>query len=256
MVAKLGGLILFLGFAMLAASGAQAAESVVLSAAAMRMALAERPPEGYEPGDSDKPTTFGTAGEMFDAAVAGKPFDVIILPPARLDVLAQRGIVDARTIHPLGVMHLAAAVRHGSSHPDVATEAQLRATLLATPSLAVADPATGATTGIYLAQLFEKMGLAADLKPRLKLYPDGQAAMEAVAHGDVALAIGQASEAAPVAGLDDLGPLPDSIQLKTTYAAAIAAHPVDRGMAERTMARLLSPSFRSILMQQGFTIVP
>lgn len=256
MVMKLGARVFVLGLMMLAPSRADAAESVVLSAAAMRMALAERPPEGYQPGDSDKPTTFGTAGEMFDAAVAGKPFDVIILPPARLEVLAQRGVVDARTIHPLGVMHLAAAVRHGSTHPDVATESQLRTTLLTTPSLAIADPASGATTGIYLAQLFEKLGVAADLKPRLKLYPDGQAAMEAVAHGDVVLAIGQASEAAPVTGLDDLGPLPDSIQLKTTYAAAIAAHPVDRGMAERTMARLLSPSFRNVLMQQGFTVAP
>lgn len=256
MVMKPIGFALMLGLVAIAPGGATAAESVVLSAAAMRMALAERPPEGYEPGDSDKPTTFGTAGEMFDAAIAGKPFDVIILPPARLEALARRGIVDAGTIHPLGVMHLVAAVRHGSDHPAVATEAQLRKTLLTTPSLAIADPAMGATTGTYLAQLFDRLGLAADLKPRLKLYPDGQAAMEAVAHGDAALAIGQASEAAPVAGLDELGPLPDSVQLKTTYAAAVAAHPVDRGMADRTMARLLAPSFRTVLTQQGFTVAP
>lgn len=235
------------------ASPATAAESVVLSAAALRLALAERPPEGFQPGDSDKPTTFGTAGEMFTAAVSGAPFDVIILPPSRLDDLAKRGLIDARTIHPLGVMHLALAVRNGASALDISTDAKFRDVLAAAPSVAIADPAQGATTGIYLSQLFQRLGLTETLRPKLKLYPDGQAAMEAVAHGDVAIAIGQASEAAPVSGIEIVAHFPDDLQLKTVYAAAIAAHPVDRGMAERTMARLSAPSFQDTLRKQGFS---
>lgn len=230
-----------------------AAESVVLSAAALRLALAERPPEGFQPGDSDKPTTFGTAGEMFNAAVTGAPFDVIILPPSRLEDLAKRHLIDAATIHPLGTMHLALAVKHGATPPDISSEAKFRDAVANAATVAIADPGQGATTGIYLAQLFDRLGLTDILRPKLKLYADGQAAMEALAHGDVAIAIGQASEAAPVTGIDVVPNFPDSLQLKTVYAAAIAAHPVDRGMAERTMTRLTAPSFQDILKKQGFT---
>lgn len=246
-------LVLALGMSALTSLAVRAAESVVLSAAAMRLALAERPPEGFKPGDSDKPTTFGTAGEMFNAAVSGAPFDVIILPPARLEDLARRGIINAASIHPLGTMHLALAVRHGVQAPDISSEATFRDALANASSVAIADPAQGATTGLYLKQLFERLGLADTLRPKLRLYADGQAAMEALAHGDVAIAIGQASEAAPVRGIDVVPNFPASLQLKTVYAAAIAAHPVDRSMAERTMTRLSAPSFQAILRQQGFT---
>lgn len=232
---------------------AGAAESVVLSAAALKTALAERPPEGFEPGDSDKPTTFGTVGEMMKAAVTGVPFDVIILPPGDLDDLARRGLVDPKSIHLLGTMRLAAAVRQGAHHPPIDTEDAFRAALVDSGSIAIADPGNGAMSGTYLARLFDRLGLSTDLRSKVKLYPDGQTAMEAVAHGDADLAVGELSEAAPVLGIDILGLLPDALQLKTVYAAAISTHPVDRGLAERTMTRLSGQSFLDILRRQGFT---
>lgn len=256
MALKPFALVLALGMSALMPLAAQAAESVVLSAAALRLALAERPPEGFQPGDSDKPTTFGTAGEMFNAAVSGAPFDVIILPPSRLEDLAKRHLIDAATIRPLGVMHLALAVRQGATAPDISSETTFRDALANATSVAIADPAQGATTGLYLAKLFDRLGLTETLRPKLKLYADGQAAMEALAHGDVSIAIGQASEAAPVTGIDVVPNFPESLQLKTVYAAAIAARPVDRGMAERTMTRLTAPSFQDILKKQGFTPAP
>lgn len=251
-IACIMAMILVVGVAA-GSTRAEAAESVVLSAAALKTALAERPPEGFEPGDSDKPTTFGTVGEMVKSAVAGVPFDVIILPPDDLADLARRGLVDPRSIHLLGTMRLAAAVRQGAHHPPINTEAAFREALVESGSIAMADPGNGAMSGTYLARLFDRLGLSADLRAKVKLYPDGQTAMEAVAHGDADLAIGQMSEAAPVLGIDIIGLLPDALQLKTVYAAAIAAHPVDRGLAERTMTRLSGQSFLDILRRQGFT---
>jgi molybdate transport system substrate-binding protein len=240
----------------MAVSGAKAAESVVLSAAALKAALAERPPEGSEPGDSDKPVTFGTAGAMHAAAVSGAPFDVIILTPPLTEDLVKRGLVDGATVHPLGTMRLGAAVKAGAAHPAIDTPDHFRQTLIDAASIAVADPKSGATTGIYLEKLFASMGLSATLSPKLKMYPDGQNAMEAVAHGEAAIAIGQISEGLPVEGIDMLGPIPDAQQLKTTYVAAIAMHPVDRSLAEKTLARLLGPRFKGVLQGQGFDVAP
>jgi molybdate transport system substrate-binding protein len=153
-------------------------------------------------------------------------------------------------------MRLGAAVVRGGEHPPIDTAEHFKQTLIDAKAIAVADAKTGATTGIYLEKLFAKMGLTATLAPKIKVYPDGQNAMEAVAHGDATIGIGQISEALPVDGLDMLGALPDAVQLKTTYVAAIAAHAVDRALAEKTMARLTGPRFKGILQGQGFDVAP
>lgn len=231
-------------------STANAAEATVLSAAAMKSVIVP----GLPAGNPDIPATFGTAGQMHDAAVNGQTFDVIIIPPAPMADLVKRGLVDPASVRPVGVMRLGVAVAKGQPQPLIDTPEHVVAMLSQVPTLAVADGKTGATTGIYLAKLFETLGLSASLQPRLKLFPDGQAAMEAVARGEASVAIGQVSEAKPVAGLDVVGVLPDSMQLKTTYSAAIAARPIDRARAERTMAQMRGDRFRALLRDQGFEV--
>ena len=183
-------LMLVLGL-VLPVAHANGAESVVLSAAALKAALAARPPEGSDAGDSDKPITFGTAGAMHDAAVGGAQFDVVILTPDLMDDLVKRGLADPTSIRPLGTMRLGAAVARGVIHPLIDTADHFRTTLVDAKSVAIADPRGGATTGIYLEKLFASLGVTAILAPKLRVFPDGQGAMEAVAHGDAALGIGQ-----------------------------------------------------------------
>lgn len=236
----------------LAAQPARAADLVVLSAAAMKAAVSALP-DSFAAETGDRVSfVFGTAGFIRDKAMSGEAFDVVIVPPAPLGDLVKRGLVVDGSMQKLGLVRLGAAVRAGTARPDIMTEASFRATLLAASSIGMADPATGATSGIYLSKLLEQLGVMDAVRPKLKLYPEGQVAMEAAARGEVAFGLGQVSEILPVAGIDLVGTLPEALQLKTVYAAGLAAGGQNNEAALRLMRYLSGPKAVASYKAQGF----
>jgi molybdate transport system substrate-binding protein len=241
---------LLLGCVALLASSAARADVIVLSAAAVRPPLLAAADLVRGHGGALRPE-FGTAGAIRDRILHGATVDLVVLPPAGLDQLAQRGLVVRDSMRALGTVRLGVAVPARAVHPAIATEAQVRATLLAAPSIGLADPATGATTGVYLAALLTRMGLADTLRPKIHLYPDGTEAMRALARGDVALAVGQISEIKPVPGVDLVGPLAAPLQLCTVYAAGEATHAASPQQAAALLALLVSPSLAPAFAAAG-----
>lgn len=229
-----------------------AADVVIVSAAAVKAPLdAAQAIAPAATGDRIL-SSFGTAGVVRDKITAGEPADIVVLPPARLDDLVQQGLVAQQGRTGLGVVRLGVAVRSGTTKPAIATEADIRATLLAAPSIGLADPASGATTGLYFAKLLKQMGLDETLKPRIRLFPDGTAAMEALARGEIAIAAGQISEIKPVAGTDLVGPLPDALQLLTTYSAGVVARSQKPDAARAMIAFLTSTRMAPAFAAAGF----
>ena len=239
------GLIFALG-------AARAGEVVIASAAAVKAPLeAAAALSGSAIGERLS-MSFGTAGAVRDRVVGGSAVDLVVLPPSRLDDLVRQGLVEAEGRQPLGTVRLGLAVAAGAPHPAIATEADVRSALLATPSIGLADPASGATTGIFFAKMLGDMGLAEALRPHVRLFPDGTAAMEALARGEVGIAMGQISEIRPVSGADLVGPLPDALQLRTVYAAGVASHAARPEAARRTIAFLRSAAIAPAFTAAGF----
>jgi molybdate transport system substrate-binding protein len=116
----------------------------------------------------------------------------------------------------------------------------------------IADPDRGATTGIYLSKLFANLGLVDEMKSKLKVYAEGQDAMEAVARHEVEIAMGQFSEASSVAALEPLVPLPEAAQLKTIYVAAMGQHAPHPLATQRLMDLLVSPTVQQSFRKNGF----
>jgi molybdate transport system substrate-binding protein len=81
----------------------------------------------------------------------------------------------------------------------------------------------------------------------------GQVA-EAVARGEVELAIHQISEILPVKGVRFAGPLPPELQKFTVYVAALAPSSRAAGMASRFIEHLTSAQARGTLAQAGYTL--
>ncbi len=230
----------------------RAGDVAVASAAAVRAPLEAAAALSQSAIGERLATSFGTAGAIRDRVAGESVVDLVVLPPARLDELVAGGSVEAEGRTQLGTVRLGVAVRAGAPRPAIATEAEVRAALLASPSIGLADPASGATTGIFFAKLLDDMGLAATLRPRIKSFPDGTAAVEAVARGEVALAMGQISEIRPVEGADLVGPLPDGLQLRTTYAAGVATHAARPEAARATIAFLRSGRLAAAFLSAGF----
>ena len=231
---------------------AHADQLTVLSAAAVKTSVAPVPALFSAQSEDRVQFQFGTAGAMRDRATQGERFDLIIVPPAAMAELVARNLVDAASQQPLGTVRLGAGVASGHAALDLRDLDALKRALVAAQSVGIADPAKGATTGIYLAKLFAQLGLSDDLKTKLQVYPDGQNAMEAAASHAVDIAIGQFSEASTVAGLEPLSALPEAAQLKTTYVAAIAQQAPHAALARRLLDLLVSKPVQRSFHANGF----
>ncbi len=228
----------------------------VLSAAAVKTSVAQVPELFAGAGDDRVQFQFGTAGAMRDKAIQGALFDVVIVPPAAMAELVARNLVDAASQQALGTVRLGAAVAKGGAPLDLADVAALQRMLTQAGSVGIADPARGATTGIYLSKLFARLGLADAMQSKLRVYPEGQNAMEAVAAHEIDVAMGQFSEASSVAGLEPLVPLPEAVQLKTVYVAAVGQHAPHPVAARRLLDLLASPPVQQAFRANGFDLPP
>jgi molybdate transport system substrate-binding protein len=148
---------------------------------------------------------------------AGEVFDLVVLASDALAKLMAAGHLRAGSLTQLVHSGVAVAVSAGSPALDISSEDAVRQAVLAAPTLAYS---TG-PSGVALAQLFERWGIAEQIKSRLVTAPPGVPVGSLVAKGEVALGFQQLSELIHVSGIRILGPLPDAIQITTTFSAAM-----------------------------------
>src|SRR5258708_1823829 len=128
----------------------------------------------------------------------GEAADVVILTRQALDDLAAQGSVVADSCVDLARSYVGVAVKAGAPHPDIATKAALRATLHGARSVAYSR--IGAS-GIFFAQLIERMGIASEINARARVIPSGFTA-ELLVTGEADLAVQQLSELKQVRGVE------------------------------------------------------
>lgn len=193
---------------------------------------------------------YDTVGALRDRVKAGERPDAALLSAEAVETLVARGLADARGAVALGRTGVAlAAPDDGSPLPDIATEAALRAALLAAPSVAQADPARGATAGRHFAALLGRLGIAEQMRPKLRLVSFGVLGVEMAARGEVALAVSQATEIVGRPGVRLVGLLPEALNVWTPYVAAR----VRDGEAARAMLALFaSARAREAFARIGF----
>jgi molybdate transport system substrate-binding protein len=142
-------------------------------------------------------------------------------------------------------------VREGAPLPDLSTAEAFKKTLLAAKSVIYMDPQIG-TSGKHVAEILSRLRVLDQVLPKARLGTGGQVA-EAVARGEVELAIHQISEILPVEGVRFAGPLPPELQKFTLYLAAIVPASRAAEMAARFIEHLSSAQARGTLAQAGYT---
>ncbi len=178
---------------------------------------------------------------------AGEAFDVIALAANACDQLQQAGHIVPGSVRALVHSGVAAAVKSGTAKPDLSTEASVKQAVLDAQSLSYS---TG-PSGVQLAKLFERWGIAETLKPRIVQAPPGVPVGSLVAKGEVALGFQQLSELISLPGIDVVGPLPPEIQITTTFSAGVAATSTQADAAQAFIDFMASPDAAEAKRRQG-----
>ncbi len=178
---------------------------------------------------------------------AGEAFDVVILASDAIDKLAASGHVRAGSKVDLVHSGVAVAVREGAPVPDLTSEDAVRRAVLAARSLSYS---TG-PSGVALARLFERWGIAQEIAPRIVQAPPGVPVGTLVARGEVELGFQQLSELLHVPGITLAGPLPEPIQITTTFSGAVATAAAQPAAAQALLAFMASTQAAPAKRRQG-----
>jgi molybdate transport system substrate-binding protein len=185
--------------------------------------------------------TVANAAGVIKRLEARELADVVLTSEAGIAHLLAAGLADASTRAVIGRVRLGAAVSPGLRLPDLSTEASVRAALLSARRVAFIDPNGGGTSGPFIAKLFERLGIIGQMNESGILSKTGKDVVRAVASGEAAFGLTQASELVGAKGVQFAGYLAPEVQVVSVYAAAVSTSARAPDAAQRFIAFLQSP---------------
>ncbi|HEY8269216.1 MAG TPA: substrate-binding domain-containing protein [Xanthobacteraceae bacterium] len=237
------------------AQSAPAAEIKLLTTGAMKEVVLSVIPE-FEKRTGHKVTVDNaTAGVLSRRIREGEAFDVTVNTPAMIDDLIRAGKIAAGSRFDLARVGVGVAVKQGAPLPDISTVDAFKRTLIAARAVAHGDPTGLGSSGIYVAAMLARIGVADTIKGKTILVPGGLVA-ERVATGQAEIGLHQISEILAVKGVTLVGPLPAEIQNYTTYAVGLGAAAKDADAAKALIAALAAPNVEAVLKGRGMERAP
>ena len=233
--------------AALSAGAANAAEIKVLSTQATEQSYRELVPQ-FEKASGHKVTTIFTGTLDADKRLAaGERYDLLIMSSPSIDEHMKDGKLVSASRIDLAKSGVAVAVRRGTPKPDISSAEALKKTLLAAKSIGYS---TGPSGNIVMA-LFQRLGVADQIKPKLKQTATGIFVGSILASGEVEIGFQQVSELSQFPGIDYVGPLPAEIQQYTTFSSGIVAGTAQGEAAKSLVKFLTSPAAAAVFRKRG-----
>ncbi|MBV7431392.1 substrate-binding domain-containing protein [Acidovorax sp. sif0732] len=214
---------------------------------ATRQVLAELT-SGYEQATGHRASIEAVGGvDAAQRVLAGEAFDVVVLAADAIARLLAAGCIVPGSVVDLVQSGVAVAVPTGAPLPDIGSEDAVRQAVLAARSISYS---TG-PSGVALAKLFKRWGIADEIAGRMVQAPPGVPVGSLVAKGEVELGFQQLSELLHVQGITIVGPLPPAIQVTTTFSAGIGAKSQQADAARELLAYMASPQAADAKRKQG-----
>ena len=235
------------------AGEAAAADLRVFSTIGLQSSLQALTPK-FEAASGDRlHFTWGTAAILVKRVQDGQTADLMILTRQGLDALARAGKVTVGPRADLASSGIAVVVRKGAARPDISTAAASKRTLLRAKSLSFSNPAAGGASGVYIAKLLQRLGIAEQMKAKTMYPPPSGNSAVLVAEGEVELAIQEEAEVASVPGVELVGALPAGLNNITMFSAGIAPGTREAKAAAALIDFLHTPQAATVFKRSGLT---
>jgi molybdate transport system substrate-binding protein len=233
--------------AVLLCSASNAAEIRVVSTQATEQAYRELVPQFEKQSGHKVSTIFTGTLDLQKRIAAGETYDLIIMAGPAIDDYIKAGKIVAGSRVDLAKSGVGVGVRAGAPKPDISSTEALKKALLAAKSIGYS---TG-PSGVYIVSLFQRLGIAGEVAPKLKQTPTGVFVGSIVASGEAEIGIQQVSELAQFEGVDFVGPLPADVQQMTVFSSGVPVGAKETDAVRAWVKFLSAPTSASAYKKRG-----
>ena len=219
----------------------------VLSSLAIKAAYLELAPAFERQSRQKLATEWAGTADIRKRMLAGETADAVIGPAALIDDLTRIGSLDSRSRIDLAKSGVGAAVRAGAPKPDIRSVEALKGALRAAKSIVYSS----GPSGVYIAELLQRLGIADELKAKAKQAPPGVLVGELVARGQFELCFQQLPELRQVSGIDYVGPLPPDVQIITLFSGGVHSKTAQAKTAKAWLRFLASRDAAPVMRKHG-----
>lgn len=230
----------------LSVGGVSAADIKLMCPAPMRTTIVDLVAQ-FERKSPHRVTIVHTPSRMIVERIqGGEAFDIAILTAEATDALVKQGKIARRV--DVARSSIGLGVRAGTPKPDVSSAEAVKRTLLAAKSFARNE---GAESGKHILAVFERLGIAEEMKAKTKAMPVGTGYVaELVMRGEADLASQQMPELKAVPGIE-AAPLPPELQLVIVFSAGVSPAPAAPEAVNALIAFLSSSDAAAVLRSKG-----
>ena len=211
-----------LGAASLAGSSSLAADIHVMSGGAPKEVLAVLTPEFEKQTGHKVQLTYAVISAIQQKLTAGEKPDMVLMPVPAIDARVKDGTFRGDARATLGIVSVGLVVREGAAKPDISTVDKFKQAMLHAKSVVHANP-TATPSGAHLAKVWEQLGIADAMKPKLTFRNALDGGVAAITKGDAEIGLYPLSEIISEKGVTVVGLIPEGVQLNTVYGAAVLA---------------------------------
>jgi molybdate transport system substrate-binding protein len=231
-------------------TAAHAADITVLATPAIKEAYAELVPMFEQRTQHKVKTTWVGTAVLAKRLNDGEVFDAVICASNLLEELTDTGKLMAGSRSDVARSAVGVAVKAGAPKPQFGSEEALKKTLLAAKSIGIS---TG-PSGVYLNELFQRLGVLEEVKPKFRVPAPGGMVSELLAKGEAEIGFQQVSELVNRSGVDYVGALPDSLQKITLFAGGVHARSEEAEAARAFLIFIASPEHSALLRKHGLQL--
>lgn len=226
---------------------ANAAEIKVLASGATKEVYLELIPQFEGETGHKTVTTWSGTADIKKRIADGEVYDVVIASAPDIDSFIQQGKIVGGSRTDLMKSGIGVAIRAGAPKPDISSSEALKGTLLAAKTIGYS---TG-PSGVYILALLDRMGIADQVKSKLKQTPSGVRIGTIIASGEAEIGFQQVSELIHEPGIDYLGPLPSEVQNVTVFSAGIHSVASQPEAAKKLVKILTGPTAATVIRKHG-----